>query len=411
MENERPRPPRLHNVLVDGIVRGIWEIFYENHYADKVIERLLKSNPKWGSRDRAFVAEGTYELVRWWRKWLYIWNKEKFEPAKSEHLYQLFAIWFYVKYGYVPDSAFANEISSDLIDKRLEELESIRAVRESVPDWLDTLGEKELGPQWDTEIAALNIPARPVIRANTLVTSVEKLQQALAESEIDTEQIPGYPDALLVNKRASLFVHKLFHAGWFEMQDASSQRVAEFMQLQPGMRVIDACAGAGGKSLHMAALMQNKGSLISMDVEGYKLAELKRRAKRAKAHIIETRLIEGTKTIKRLEATADRLLLDVPCSGSGVLRRNPDAKWKLSPEFIEKVQATQRDILERYSEMVKPGGKMVYATCSIFPSENRVQVDHFLAAHSEEWSLAEENIILPSESSFDGFYMALLEKK
>src|ERR1051326_4156022 len=147
--------------------------------------------------------------------------------------------------------------------------------------------------------------------------------------------------------------------------------------------------------------MKNKGKIISMDTEQWKLDELKKRARRAGASNIETRLIESSKTIKRLENAADRLLLDVPCSGLGVLRRNPDAKWKLSLEFIGKVKILQQKILNDYSVMLKKGGMMVYSTCSILPSENETQVEKFLSEKGNEFELMEQKTIYPSEG-FDG---------
>jgi 16S rRNA (cytosine967-C5)-methyltransferase len=186
--------------------------------------------------------------------------------------------------------------------------------------------------------------------------------------------------------------------------------VAEFLQIEPGMRIVDACAGAGGKTLHIASLSQNKGRIISLDTEQWKIDEAKKRARRAGVSNLETRLIDSNKVIKKLYDTADRLLLDVPCSGLGVLKRNPDAKWKLSPEFIDKVKGQQEAILEDYCKIVKPGGKMVYATCSILPSENQLQVQKFLSKN-DQFTLEEERVVLPSESGFDGFYMARLLRK
>jgi 16S rRNA (cytosine967-C5)-methyltransferase len=176
------------------------------------------------------------------------------------------------------------------------------------------------------------------------------------------------------------------------------------------MKVVDTCAGAGGKTLHIAALMENKGQIIALDIYANKLKELKRRAKRNGAHNIDTRPIESTKVIKKLYDKADRVLIDAPCSGLGVLRRNPDAKWKLQPEFLEKIKETQRDILQQYSRMVKPGGQLVYATCSVLPSENQDQVKNFLDSN-KEFTFVKEKKVLSHKSGFDGFYMALLEKK
>jgi 16S rRNA (cytosine967-C5)-methyltransferase len=213
---------------------------------------------------------------------------------------------------------------------------------------------------------------------------------------------------LEIPQRVNVFQTTMFKEGLFEVQDASSQLVAPFLQAAPGMRVIDACAGAGGKSLHLASLMQNRGRIVSMDVDAYKLKELNKRSRRNGVNIIETRLIDSTKVIKRQFETADCVLLDVPCSGLGVLRRNPDAKWKLSEKFIDEVRNTQQQILKEYSQMLKPGGKLVYATCSILPSENQLQVKSFLDNNSQ-YTLEEERTILPS-SGFDGFYMARMKK-
>ena len=176
------------------------------------------------------------------------------------------------------------------------------------------------------------------------------------------------------------------------------------------MRVIDACAGGGGKTLHLAALMKNKGRIIAMDTEAWKLDELKKRARRAGVGNIEPRVIESSKTIKRLENSADRLLLDVPCSGLGVIKRNPDAKWKLTPEFMERVKELQQHILADYSTMLKTNGLMVYSTCSLLPSENEKQVEKFLESRKDKFELLEQKWLKPSEG-FDGFYMALIQRK
>ena len=197
--------------------------------------------------------------------------------------------------------------------------------------------------------------------------------------------------------------------GFFEVQDAVSQMVAPFLNVSPGMRVVDACAGAGGKSLHLATIMKNKGKLISLDIGAPKLEELKKRTRRAGVSIIEPKLVDTTKVIKRLHGTADRLLLDVPCSGLGVLRRNPDAKWKTSAADIERVKQQQSEILVKYSPILKPGGIMVYATCSILPSEGESQVRNFLS-NNPNWSLIAEKRYSPDIYEGDGFYMAQLKK-
>ena len=166
------------------------------------------------------------------------------------------------------------------------------------------------------------------------------------------------------------------------------------------------------KSLHLSALMENKGQIIALDIFPNKLEELKRRARRNGAHNIETRLIDSRKTIKKLQSSADLVLIDAPCTGTGVLKRNPDAKWKLEPEFIENIKKVQNECLSKYSKMVKPGGKMVYATCSILPSENEKQIQAFLTSDDgKDFNFVKDKKVLAHKSGYDGFYMALLEKK
>ena len=394
---------RYHRVLVEAIVFSLGEIFEKGRQADKVIEQVLKSNRKWGARDRGFIAENTYEIVRWWRLLLFVSQEER--PAYSD----IFAIWQTLKGNELPAWTEFAHIQPQRIRHAYEEAKKIRKVRESIPDWLDEVGASELGEKWDDELHALNQTAPVVLRVNTLKTNREALQKQLAEDGIQTSPLPSLPSALALTEKKNVFQTEAFKNGFFEVQDAGSQVIAPTLDVQPGMRVIDACAGAGGKTLHLAALMQNQGRLIAMDVENWKLDELRRRARRNGVSNVETRLIEA-KTIKRLRETADRVLLDVPCSGLGVLRRNPDSKWKIMPEFLDQIRQTQYDILSHYSQMVKPGGKLVYATCSILPSESENQVQRFLKEQGQQWTLETETRTSPARDGFDGFYMASLVK-
>ncbi len=399
---------KYHRVLVEAIIFALQEIFNENRQADKVIEQVLKSNKKWGSRDRAFIAENTYAIVRWWRLLKFVAEIDCVKITETALYWKMLGAWRLLEGDKLPMwEEFSGLIPENILSKK-EESSSIRKVRESIPDWLDTIGSEELGEKWENEIHALNTQAPVILRTNTLKISPIELKSAFREIGIDSEGIPQAKSALLLKKRSNVFSTDLFKKGFFEVQDAGSQLISEFLEVQPGMRVIDACAGAGGKTLHLATLMENKGRIIAMDVEEYKLQELQRRAKRNGIGNIETRLIEG-KTIKRLRESADRLLLDVPCSGLGVLRRNPDAKWKLKKDFLDKIRITQSEILNNYSKMLKKGGKMVYATCSILPSENEKQVQQFLSEHSD-YQLLNERKISPVNDGFDGFYMALIEK-
>lgn len=392
--------------LFIGITETLNNIFFNNKYADREIERTLKSNPKWGSRDRGFIAETVYDTVRWKRMIEASMGKD----VSPDNLWGFVGTWFVLQDEKLPYWDEFKKISQKEVLKRNHAATDKNfAVSASIPDWLDDLGRSELGKQWQKEVEAMNIPAPTVIRANTLKIERKSLKNELRQERIDTEVLSKYPDALQLVEKTNVFRTDAFKNGLFEIQDAGSQLISPYLNVQPGMRVVDACAGAGGKTLHLAALMENKGQIYALDIHEWKLLELKKRAKRAGAQNIQTKVIDSTKVIKKMDNSADRLLIDAPCSGLGVLSRNPDSKWKLSLEFVENIKREQEKILNDYCKMVKPGGAMVYATCSILPSENQNQVAKFLKNHPE-FKLVREKQILPSQSGFDGFYMAYLEK-
>ncbi|MFC7772925.1 RsmB/NOP family class I SAM-dependent RNA methyltransferase [Flavobacterium sp. GCM10027622] len=402
---------RLHRNLVYTTIDSLNAIFNEGEYADKVVARALKKDKRWGSADRKFVAETIYEIVRWKR--LYAEIAEVKEPFDRDNLWRMFASWAVLRGYPIPDWTQLQGTPVRKIKGRFDELSKNRAIKESIPDWMDALGVKELGEAtWTKEIKAQNEQAKVILRVNTLKTTPEKLRARLMDANIETEYIKNQSQALVLKERANVFLTQEFKDGLFEVQDASSQLVAPLLDVKPGMRVVDTCAGAGGKTLHLASIMENKGQLIALDLYESKLNQLKLRARRNGVHNIETRVIENSKTIKKLHEKADRVLIDAPCSGLGVLKRNPDSKWKLQPEFIENIKKIQAEVLENYSRIVKPGGKLVYATCSVLPSENQEQIAKFLTTESgKNFTFVEDHKILAHESGFDGFYMALLERK
>ena len=401
---------RLHRNLTYAVIDSIRDIFNEGEYAGKAVEKALKRDKRWGSRDRKFVAETIYEIVRWKR--LYAEIAEVNEPFDRPNLWRMFSVWCVLKGIALPDWNQIEPTPTRRIKGKFDELSKIRKYRESIPDWMDELCVSELGEDlWTKELAALNKQADVILRVNTLNITRDHLIKDLAKEEIQAIELPNHPDAIKLVERANVFRTEAFKKGHFEVQDASSQLVAAYLDVKPGMKVVDTCAGAGGKTLHLSALMENKGQIIAMDIYESKLRKLKVRAKRNKAHNIDLKEINSTKVIKKLHNKADRVLIDAPCSGIGVLRRNPDSKWKLQPEFIDNIKKIQQEILQSYSKMVKNGGKMVYATCSVLPSENQNQVKAFLASEAgKEFTFIKDKKVLASESGYDGFYMALLEK-
>lgn len=396
----------IHRNLLIGIHDALQETFFqEKKYADKVIERLLKAHRKWGSEDRKVVSEIFYNIIRWKKRLEYYMG----EGVKPNNIYKLIlAYLLWSKTHYKKFEEFDGIKVADILTKLKKGTVPTKAIEYSIPDWLAETLEKELGKNWEREMLALNEQAPTVLRTNSLKTTPRELIADLNDENVEAFTIKNYPDAVQLAEKKNVFLTSAFKDGLFEVQDASSQKIGELLDVKEGMRVVDACAGAGGKTLHLAALMKNKGQIIALDIYEWKLAELKRRAKRAGAHNIETRLISDNKVIKRLHEKADRLLIDAPCSGLGVLKRNPDSKWKIDQDFIDRIKGEQQQILQDYSKILKKGGQMIYATCSILPSENNEQVKIFLA-NNPDFTLVKDQKIMPSEG-YDGFYMALIKR-
>lgn len=325
----------------------------------------------------------------------------------SRHVNRLIISYCFHKKLAIPDLDGGEGFDRRNLDKRIAEANEDILLKEGCPIWLNELCQNELKELWPEQRKALALEAPRYIRTNTLKVSREELAKELSEQGVVTKPVKGNHDALLVTSNSAIFRTGAFKSGHFEQQDAGSQEIAKFLEVGPKMRVIDACAGSGGKTLQLAALMQATGSLIALDTVDWKLDELKKRAKRAGAFNIETRVIDSTKVIKRLYDSADRVLIDAPCSGTGVFRRTPDSKWKDARAHLNELHTIQEDILERYTKMVKVGGMVVYSTCSILPSENEKQVQKFLEKNGENFTLVEDQHIFPS-TMFDGFYMAKL---
>ncbi|GIV55533.1 MAG: RNA methyltransferase [Candidatus Kapaibacterium sp.] len=391
--------PHLHKQLA----RGIAGILNERRHGDRVIERMLRPLPLHAPQ-RALVAETVYGVVRHLRR--LFWALGKQEAFDLEHIGACIRAWWVLHEVPLPPTLRRGIPPRQQLLARWEHPPS-RAVRYSIPDWLDQYGAAQCAERWEAILASLNKPPQLVLRTNTLQTSRSELVRLLENSGIAATAHPFAPEAILLERYANVFALEPFHAGMFEMQDAASQAMAHILDPAPGMRVVDACAGSGGKTLHLAALMQNKGKIIALDIAAWKLTELRRRAARAGVSIIETRPITSTKTIKRLDGTAERLLLDLPCSGSGVWRRNPDGKWHLGPEDLPRLQTQQRDIVQRYLSMLAPGGRVLLCTCSIFPDEGERHLE-WLVQRCPQMRMLAHGRFDPAEHSTDGFFWALL---
>ena len=393
-----------HRPLLASSAQILRSVFRENQFADKSIERAFRDNKRWGARDRRFIAESVFECVRHWRRLLYVTG----QTENDVNFWHIVAAYWYLKTGDMPQFPETESLNSVDLKSKAEEAQKQRSLRESLPDWLDQKLAENLEDITHV-LAELNKEAPVFLRVNHLKTDINALQSMLQEEDVETEQVSH--EALTLQKRKPVFKTKAYRQGLFEVQDLSSQLVGQVIDPQPGERIIDACAGAGGKSLHLATLMKNKGKVLSLDIRENKLKELRKRASRNSIDIIECRPINSSKVIKRLKEKGDTVLLDVPCTGLGVLRRNPDTKWKLTEEDLERVKTTQRELLDSYSSMVRPGGHLVYSTCSVLREENRDQVDWFLDSEmGQGFEIVEEKVILPAEGKGDGFYICKLKK-
>lgn len=393
---------KMHRILAEAASGIAKSVFREHKVLDHELAAAFEANPKWGKRDRGFIAETVFEVARWRRALGFL--------VESEETTALCAAQW-VRMGYeIPEWwTYNGRPAAEILEREAELAGQSRAVRESIPDWIDALGEAELGAAWDAELTALNQRASVFLRVNTLRTTREDAIAWLAAGNVSATPVDGLPDALVLEAGKSL-PKAMRLDGRVEIQDAGSQTIAPLLAPQPGQRIVDACSGAGGKSLHLSALMKNEGRVFAMDVDERKLTELTRRAKRANANrCISTKPITETSHTD-FAGVADGLLIDAPCSGLGTLKRQPDLKWRLKPAALERLQGIQKELLDVYSAMLKPGGRLVYATCSILPSENRVAVDHFLAGNAN-FTLLEERPISPAATGFDGFYAAVLEKR
>ena len=340
---------KWHYNLLIGVINGLEEIFLLNKPAIKVVDKLIDENKKWGARDRKFVSSTIFDTVRWVRKYGYCSNIK--ELATRKNLWDILGTAIVLKGQIIPNLIEFSNINSKEILKKESEIINNRKINESIPDWLDKIGINDFGESlWNKEVSAFNTRSSLVLRCNTLKTNIKELKNLLKVENIDTVLKKEYPDALFVKEHKKVINLNSYKLGLFEIQDANSQKVATSCNLKPGMTIIDACAGAGGKSIHMASIIKNEGEIIALDPHDSKLKELEKRAKRNGVKIIKTLNTFKSKNISNLIGKADRVLIDAPCSGLGVLKRNPDAKWKMNPEKIKKLINTQQYLINFWSK-------------------------------------------------------------
>ena len=401
---------KLYRNLADGIVEGVQEILGNRGALRPTLKNILIKNRKWGSNDRKLVGKGIIEIIRWKRKFDVIGKLN----VKSKNYYKnLLVVWSTYNDIEFEESLTFSELKKDNICNNISITNSKRAFKNSIPDWLDSLGMKTYGKViWEKEIQALNRPAKLFLRTNTLKTNVKKLQAYLKENhKVNTNKVSNIPNALVVEENKILTHLDIYKKGWFEIQDLNSQKISIFTNPKPNMLIIDTCAGSGGKTLHLATIMRNKGRIIATDSSDRKRKQLENRLKRNGISIVEYLNIENKGLLKKYYNSANIVIIDAPCSGLGVLKRNPAAKWHINPNRIRQLVGIQKQILQDYATLVKSGGNLIYATCTIFPNENQNQIKNFLKSKiGLEFNLEKQEVLLSQNTDGDGFYMAKLLK-
>jgi 16S rRNA (cytosine967-C5)-methyltransferase len=405
--------------------------------ADAVANDFFRSRRFIGSGDRRAVSERAWSVLRarrrlgWWLERVHVQPTPRLLIACALLLegWTLSGIAQTFSGGrFAPSPLDANEVAAlrEIEGHTLEHPAMPEAVRLEVPDWIMPHLKARFGRELDAEMAAMAIPAPLDLRVNLLKATREKALAALAEERIEAEPTSLSPWGLRIAGRRPVSTGPAFQQGLVEIQDEGSQLVAALAGARPEMRVADYCAGAGGKTLAMAMAMANRGHIVACDVSEVRLDGAVRRLRRAGVHNVERHLIApGDKWAKRRAGNFDRVLVDAPCTGTGTWRRNPDARLRLSSRDLEEIRPKQTAILAQAARLVRPGGRLVYATCSLLKEENEAQVEGFLASHPEfrvvplasAWSLPGEPpsdgpylALTPRRHGTDGFFGAVLER-
>ncbi len=360
------------------------------HPADTTVSKFFRDNRSLGPRERATLAETVYTVLR--KKQLF----EHFAPSGSGPRERRLAIL-----GFYGPRDFLKAALTDQEKNWLDQCDAIKPAdlmerhRHNLPEWLVQPLKDQVGEGFWPLVAALNEPAPLDLRVNMLNDKRADVQKELAKAGIKSKLTPYSPWGLRLEEKPPLTKMDVFTRGAIEVQDEGSQLLALLLDAHRGEMVVDFCAGAGGKTLAIGASMRSTGRLYAFDVSAHRLDALKPRMARSKLSNVHPAAIahERDDRVKRLAGKIDRVLVDAPCSGLGTLRRNPDLKWRQNPQSVQEMTVKQAAILESAARLLKPGGRLVYATCSLLPEENEAIAQAFTAAHSEFTPLAAGEIL------------------
>lgn len=416
---------RLPPAIISHTEEVLREVLRFTGPADNILSRYFREHTRLGGRERGVIAEAIYGLLR--NKLVYT---NFAESGNGPSMRRLTLLGLADAVGVDALGGLSEDETRWLthvmqIDRNMLPAE----MRANLPNWLYTRLVERFGEDETLQIAqTLNTPAPLDLRVNSIKASREQVIAELSAAPIVAEPTPYAPLALRILKKPALQNLQVFKTGAVEVQDEGSQVLAQLVGARRGEMVVDFCAGAGGKTLALGAIMRNTGRLYAFDIADKRLAKLKPRLARSGLSNVHPVLIahENDAKIKRLAGKIDRVLVDAPCSGLGTLRRNPDVKWRMKPDSITELNVKQLSILNGAARLVKSGGRLVYATCSILDEENEAIVAQFLAANDAfslvpmKEVLEEQRIpvemgdylkLMPHRHQTDGFFAAVLERR
>lgn len=397
--------------------------------ADAVLSRLFRAKPQLGKSDRQILADTVYQVLRHLRLFQTLAATDESIGGAME-----------LRLAILGWSGNAQSLHAALSPEQLEWRKRLlaqdamalpEAVRWSLPEWLAAALQANYGAEYPALAQAMLRPAPLDLRVNVQKARREAVLDVFARLNLPAQPTPYSPWGVRLEGKPALQDLTVFREGWVEVQDEGSQLLAVLLAPRRGEMVVDFCAGAGGKTLALGAMMRSTGRLYAFDVADYRLAKLKPRLLRSGLSNVYPVAIahERDERVKRLAGKVDRVLVDAPCSGLGTLRRNPDMKWRQKPEDIAELTTKQANILQSAATLLKPGGRLVYATCSVLPEENSGIVNAFLAAHPDFERVPADTVLrqqgvegeglvtqgdlqlLPNRHATDGFYAAVLQRR
>jgi len=405
--------------------------------ADRTMAQYFKQRRYIGSKDKAAISEQLYTVLRHRLSFEFLLER----AGLGTHSRMLAAVlmkvegesdiaYFFDGERYSPKPLRQEQIDAfENFDTNLDD--APLHVQLNVPEWIESSLKSALGERFEAEMHATNQRASTDIRVNTLKSSIGQVSQILKTVGYQFETSGLSPWGIRFDGRVALFGLDAFKQGWFEVQDEGSQLLGLLSGVKAGDKVVDFCAGAGGKTLAMAAMMENKGTIYACDVHSKRLENLSKRTKRNGVHNVRTHVLssENDKWVKKHKELADVVLIDAPCTGTGTWRRSPDSRWNLTQESVDNLVELQQSILQSAKRLVKPGGKLLYATCSLLNEENEQQVAQFLDKN-DDFEVCDFDLpvslktnlskiqfdghqlrTFPALSGTDGFFVACFQKK